>query len=84
MTTGAYKVADATVSAAQAVVITKSDATVIPCTRAIYVGVTGDIKVTMVGGGVVTFKAVAVGILPVQVTQVWSAVTTATDMLALY
>ena len=67
-----------------AVVVTKSDATVIPATRALYIGVTGDVVVTMVSGATpITFKAVPVGTLSVQVTQVLAA-TTATDILALY
>lgn len=84
MTAGAYKVADATVSAAGAVAVTVSDANDIHCTRALYVGVSGNIKVTMVRGEAVTFLNVPVGIFPVQVTRVWSAGTTATDMFALY
>jgi len=82
---GAYRTADATCPAHGAVAVTKSDSTVLPTTRGIYVGVTGDVAVTMAGNGaVVTFKAVPVGILAIQVTKVMSTNTTATDMLALY
>lgn len=67
-----------------AVAVSKSDATVIPTTRALYIGVTGDVVVTMANGnGPITYKAVPVGVLPVQVTQVLAA-TTATDMVAMY
>ena len=52
--------------------------------RSLYVGVTGDIKVTMANGDVVTFTNVAVGVLPVSVKQVWSTGTTATGLVALY
>jgi hypothetical protein len=84
MATGAYRSADATAPAHGAVAVTKSDVTVFPCTRSIYVGVTGDVVVTMIDGQTpITFKAVPVGVLPIQVTQVLDA-TTATDILALY
>lgn len=73
-----------TAAAYNAVAVTKSDATIIPTTRALYVGVTGDVVVTMAAGTTpVTFKAVPVGVLPIQVTQVLNA-TAATDILALY
>ena len=69
----------------KAVVVTKSDATIISTTRAIYVGGTGDVAVKMADGGTATFSAVPVGtVLPIQVSQVLSTGTTATLMLALY
>lgn len=71
-------------TAFDAVAVVKSDATVFPKTRALYIGVTGDVAVRMAGGTSVTFKAVPVGILQVQVDMVKSTSTTATDMLALY
>ena len=71
-------------SAYGAVAVTKSDATIIPTTRGLYVGVAGDVVVTMAGGQTpITFKAAQVGVLPIQVTQVLAA-TAATDILALY
>lgn len=73
-----------TSAAFNAVAVVKSDATVIPATRALYVGVAGDVVVTMASGATpITFKAAPVGILPVQVTKVLAA-TAATDILALY
>ena len=85
MGTGAYRDADSTVSAHGAVAVTKSDSTVLPTTRALYIGVTGNVAVTMADDGtVVTFVAVPVGILPVQVTKVMSTNTTASSMIALY
>jgi hypothetical protein len=67
-----------------AVAVSKSDATVIPATRALYIGVAGDVVVTMEGGtGPITFKAVPVGVLNISVTQVLAA-TAATDIVALY
>ncbi len=73
-----------TSAADNAVTVTPSDSAVIPYPRSIYVGVTGDVKVTMKGGGVVTFKAVPVGVLPVRPVLVWATGTSATDILALY
>jgi hypothetical protein len=65
--------------------ITKSDTTVIETTRAIWVGGVGDMKVTMQDGSVVVFTAIAAGtLLPIRVTIVWSAGTSATLMYALY
>lgn len=52
--------------------------------QALYVGVTGDVAVVTKGRGTsVVFKAVPVGILPVQVTKVLSTGTTATDIVGL-
>jgi len=51
----------------------------------IYVGTGGNIKVTMVGGQVVTFNNVPNGsFLPIQVKKVWSTGTGASDLLGLY
>lgn len=69
-----------------AIAVTKSDVTVLAPTAALYIGVSGDVAVNMTqGNGIVTvvFKAVPVGILPIQVTQVLSTGTTATNVLAL-
>jgi hypothetical protein len=73
-------------AATKAVAVTKSDATILETTRALYVGGTGDVAVVMAdGGNAVTFSAVPAGsILPVQVTKVMSANTSATLILALY
>lgn len=73
-----------TASAYGAVAITPNDATVIPKTRGIWVGVTGNIAVRMADGTSVTFANVPVGVLPVQVDMVKATDTTATTMLALY
>ena len=79
----AHRTANATVPAHGAVAVTKSDATVIPPTRALYVGTAGDLTVRMVDGQTVTFIGVTAGIIPIQVDQVRSA-TTASNILALY
>ena len=71
-------------SAYDAVAITPSDATIIPVTRGIYVGVTGHIAVRMASGNSVTFSNVPVGIFTIQADMVKSTGTTATTMIALY
>tara|TARA_R110000868_G_scaffold227395_1_gene480376 strand:- start:407 stop:874 length:468 start_codon:yes stop_codon:yes gene_type:complete len=48
----------------------------------LYVGVTGDLKVTASGGGTVILKAAPVGWHPINVTRVWATGTTATDIVA--
>lgn len=53
--------------------------------RGVYVGVTGNVKVTMYGSGTVVFVAVPAGVtLPIRVKQIWSTGTTATSLLVLY
>ena len=84
MATPSYRTADATVSAYDAKAVTPSDSTDLRPTRALYVGGEGDIQVEMALGSVVTFSAVPVGILPIQVVKVYSTSTTATNILALY
>lgn len=69
---------------AAAVDLTTTDASYAATPRSLYVGVSGDVKVDMVGGGTVTFKAAPAGVLPAQVTKVYKTGTTATDLLALY
>jgi hypothetical protein len=67
------------------VVVTKSDATIIETTRALYVGGTGHINVRTASGDTVLISAVPVGaILPIAVDQVLSTSTTATLIVALY
>lgn len=68
-----------------AVAVTKSDSTVLSGVRALYIGVTGDVAVMPKGSTTaVTFKAVPVGILPIQCSKVMSTNTTATDIVALF
>lgn len=71
--------------------ITASDTVDIPAyqgqkaTRGLYVGVGGDIKMTMADGVPVTRKNVVGGIThPWSVTRIWSTGTTATDMIGDY
>ena len=81
---GSYRSANATVSAHSAFVVTPSDATILPVTRGLYVGGTGNHSVVMAEDqNSVIFSAVPAGtILPIQVTQVLAA-TTATLIVAL-
>lgn len=84
MSNSTYRSANATVAAHGAVAITPSDVTVIPTTRSIYVGGTGNINVVMADGQTALFSNVAVGIFPIQVQQVLSTSTTASLLVALY
>jgi hypothetical protein len=82
---GAYRTADSTAPARRAAAVTLSDSTVLENTRGVYVGGAGDLKVSMVEGGDVTFSAVPAGtVLPIQITKAWSTGSTATLVLALY
>lgn len=82
---GAYRTADATVSAYDARVITPNDATIINGTRALYVGTGGVLRVSMVSGQDITFEGVPSGaVLPIQVERVWATDTTADALIALY
>jgi len=80
-----YKMANITTTgfATEAVAVTKSDSTVLNSV-ALYVGTSGDLTVTMAGGGIdVVFKNVQSGtFLPIAVTKV-KAATTAADILAI-
>ncbi|WP_342045905.1 spike base protein, RCAP_Rcc01079 family [Bacillus sp. OTU530] len=54
-------------------------------TKGIYIGVTGDVKVTLSSGNTVTFTALASGTIhPIAVKRVWAIGTTATNILAVY
>jgi len=72
--------------ARRAVAITKSDATIIPGTRGVYVGGAGDIAARFVGDPdtTVTLVGVVAGtVLPIEVVQIMAA-TDATNLVALY
>lgn len=81
---GTYHGVNATIPGHGAVAVTTSDATVIPMTRALYVGTTGNVAVRMGDGMTITFSTVPVGILPIQVDMVLSTGTTASNIIALY
>ena len=53
--------------------------------RGVYVGVSGDVKVDLVGGDTVTFVGMAAGVIhPIRVTRVYSTGTDATDIVTVY
>lgn len=73
-------------SASQGVAVTASDSTVLPVTRALWIGGAGNVAVVFAdGGSAVTLTGATAGsILPVKVTKVMSTNTTATSIVALY
>jgi hypothetical protein len=51
----------------------------------LYVGTTGDVKVTMIAGQTVTFTNVQGGsMLPIQINKLWATGTTALNFVAVY
>lgn len=73
-------------AARKGVAVTTSDTAIIAPTRALLIGVAGNLAVrfTDLPGTTVTLKGLAAGqVLPVSVVQVMAA-TTATDIVALY
>ena len=52
--------------------------------RALWIGGTGAVKVTTVGGDTITLAAVPVGLLLIRAARVWSTGTTATSIVALW
>jgi hypothetical protein len=54
-------------------------------TKGLYIGVSGDVKVTLNSGNTVTFTGLSSGVIhPIAVKRVWATGTTATNMLAVY
>lgn len=52
--------------------------------KGIYVGTFGDLKVRMLGGGIVTFVGITAGIIhPIQVAKVFATGTNAQDIVGL-
>lgn len=76
---------DPALSAAE---VTPNDSADLPnFSRMLYVGDGGTgqhVKVTTLNGDIVTFKNVPTGVLMVQARRVWSAGTTATEIIALW
>jgi hypothetical protein len=65
--------------------VTPSDTVNLTYPSVIYVGVAGNVQVTTAQGDQVTFNGLLAGqVIPVQVIRVWSASTTATNLLAIY
>lgn len=75
--------ANATVAAHHAAGLTTSNSTSFNTTRAVFVGVAGDLEVSMESGAILTFKNVPVGVFPIQITQLRTG-TTASEVIALY
>lgn len=72
--------------ASSAAGVTPDDATDLSdVSRALYIGGTGDVAVTMKSGDAVTFKNVIGGtVLAIRVSRVLSTGTTATDIVAMH
>ena len=71
-------------TAIECTTITTSNSTVYaPVFRALYIGVTGDVKVRTIQGTDVTFVAHPVGYLLAMVDKVYATGTTATNILGL-
>lgn len=72
--------------AANAGAVTPSDSTLLSGVRSLYVGTSGDVAVKFPGNATaVVFSNVPDGaVLPVQVVQVMSTSTTASNIVALY
>lgn len=71
--------------ATSAVAVTPNDANAINKTKALYIGGSGDLAVTMADGTNATFKGLLVGnVYHLSVTKVKATGTTATNVLALY
>lgn len=73
------------VSGGQAVDISSTDHTPTSCTRAIWVGTTGTVKVTTLSGDVLTIVNVQDGtLLPIRAVLIWRTGTTASNMVAMW
>ncbi len=63
--------------------ITPSDSLELPrISRALWIGVAGDVRVTMRSGHVVTFENLPVGWHPIRVRQIWATGTTADSLIS--
>lgn len=62
--------------------ITPDDAADLPtATRAVYIGVAGNLHVTLISGDIVTFQNMNQGWHPLRVARVWAAGTTASGVV---
>ena len=70
--------------AVNCIAITPADSDLVQPVRAIYVGGSGNLKISDTGGGAVTFSNVPAGvILPVMARRIWSTGTTASNIVGL-
>jgi hypothetical protein len=81
-----YPASSSSQPAGNALAVTPADSDMAVISRAIYVGVSGDLTVKMAGSeNTVTFTAVAAGsLIPIRVTQVRATDTNASGIIALY
>lgn len=62
-----------------------NDADLAEDTRGLYVGVSGDVKVDLVGGTTVTFVNLAAGVIhPIRARRVYATGTDATSIVGVY
>lgn len=64
--------------------ITPDDTKDIPLTRGLFVGTSGNLKMTMANGTTITRKNVPVGLYPWSVKRIWATDTTAKDIIGEY
>jgi hypothetical protein len=70
--------------AVNCIAITPADSDLVAPVRALYIGGSGNVRLSDTGNGAVTFVAVQAGtILPVMARRVWSTGTTATNIVGL-
>ncbi len=63
--------------------VTPDDSADLPhVARALYIGVSGDVRMTTIGGTDITYKSVPVGFFEHGATRIWVTGTTATDINA--
>ena len=77
---------DETIAAKGAFAVTPSDTVDLPggVCRGVYIGGAGNLRVTMANDDVVTFTALAIGVVhPISAKRVWSTATTATSIVAI-
>lgn len=66
-----------------ATVVSPNDSVDLPVvSRAIYIGSTGDLHVTLLSGEVITFKNMLAGWHRIRVSRIWSTNTTASDIVS--
>lgn len=72
-------------NARRALAVTPSDTGDLGNAEALYIGVSGNVRVRIAETGeIVTFTSHPVGYMPVRVNRVYSTSTTATNIVALY
>jgi hypothetical protein len=65
--------------------VSAADAELGCCSRALFVGVAGDVRVQMKGGGIVTFRNVVAGCeRPWRIAKIFKDGTTASGLVALW